>query len=234
MIYEIADKRIEIIARFPYTEKFCQGYLSNDQTSPCDLSIRLSEEEFLSEKAQSERYLDGYVENIAIYRKLCYQLVPFDRFLFHGVVLEYEGKGYLFTGRSGRGKSTHTSLWCKYVEGASILNGDKPIIAMEGDKLFAYGTPWNGKEGIGHKGRVELKGICFIEQAKTNYIEEPTPSEQSELLFKQLLIPNDSVGVMKTFDFAERLLKLPIYRLHCTISEEAVQVAYRALIQGEK
>lgn len=233
MIYDIADQRIDIRNKFDFTTKFCRAYLSDDQSSHSDVTVELTKAEFDEEKEKSEGYSDGYIENIAIYRKLCHQLVSLNRFLFHGVVLEYKGVAYLFTGRSGKGKSTHASLWTNYVEGASVLNGDKPIVAVEGDKLIAYGTPWNGKEGLGTKGKAEIKAICFIEQAKRNYVERMTPSECSELIFRQLLIPKETDGVIKTFEFAEKLLQLPVYRLFCDISEEAVRVAYRALIGGE-
>ena len=38
--------------------------------------------------------------------------------MVHASVIRYEGHGYLFLGKSGTGKSTHTRLWLKYIEGS--------------------------------------------------------------------------------------------------------------------
>lgn len=232
MIYEIAEKRVDIKNKFEFTTKFCKSYLSKDQTSKADIEIELTEEEFLTEKNGSSSYSDGYVENIAIYRKLCNKFVEFDRFIFHGAVLEYENNGYIFTGRSGSGKTTHTSLWLENVKGAKILNGDKPIVAIDGDKLVAYGTPWNGKEGRGYNGKAEIKCLCFIDQAKENKIVELNDEEKVSSVFKQILIPKNAFGVEKTLEFANKLVSLPIYRLYCDISEDAVKTSFEK-ITGE-
>ena len=234
MIYEIAGKRIKINNRCTYTDQFCREYLSDDQQSSFDLEIGLTAEEFAEEKAHAAQYPDGYVENIAIYRKLCYALTKYDLFLFHGAVLVYDGKGYLFTGRSGSGKSTHVRLWRKFVPDSYILNGDKPLIEKRGERLVAYGTPWNGKEGIGRKGSAEIAAICFIEQDKKNYITEPDARDRSEKLIQQLLLPKDAEGVERTLAFADALTRLPIFTLHCDISEEAVRVAYNGLIKEKQ
>lgn len=227
MIYEIADRRIELKNRYEYTTRFCKEYESADQSSPVDFVVSLTDEELSFEREHSKGYDMDYVENLALYRKLCIAFTADDRFLFHGTVLTYEGKGYLFTGRSGSGKTTHTSLWRKYVPSSAILNGDKPIIAMEGDKLIAYGTPWNGKEGIGYNGKAELCAICFIKQAKENNLEKKENAVTE--LMGQLLIPKTRKGVEQTLIFADKLAHLPVYELNCTISKEAVIASYEGM-----
>ena len=37
--------------------------------------------------------------------------VIYDTILFHGSVIAVDGEGYLFTAKSGTGKSTHARLW---------------------------------------------------------------------------------------------------------------------------
>ena len=39
--------------------------------------------------------------------------------LFHAAVVSHQGKGYMFLGPSGTGKSTHARLWLKYIEGGA-------------------------------------------------------------------------------------------------------------------
>ena len=230
MIYEIAGMRIEIKNRCAYTERFCKEYESQDQTSPVAFSVAVTNEEFYEEKQQSENFSDGYIENICIYRSICKQMPLYNRLLLHSAILEYEGKGYAFLGRSGTGKSTHTGLWLKHLPGSRIINGDKPILEYTQDGFIAYGTPWNGKEGLGCKAQTPLKGLCFLEQAKENSITKLTPSEASARLFSQVLLPSDEENVVATLELLDKMItETPAYLLKCNISEEAVKTSFEAM-----
>ena len=230
MIYEIAGLRIDIQNRCQYTERFCEGYVSEDQTSPFDISAKVTNEEFYAEKEVSSNFSDGYIENICLYRKICQQLPTLDRMLLHAAILQYEGNGYAFLGRSGTGKSTHTGLWMKYLDGCSIVNGDKPILQSTKDGFIAYGTPWMGKEGLGDKTSAPLKGLCFLEQAKENSIERLSPSDAASRIFIQILFPEDEENAAKTLELTDKLIvETPCWLLKCDISQEAVQKSFEAL-----
>lgn len=231
MIYEVAGLRALIKNRCGYTTEFCKDYLSPDQESAADLEAEVTDEEFYAEKAASEaEYPDGYVENICIYRKICMQMPKFDRFLMHSAVLTVDREGYAFLGRSGAGKSTHTALWLRYVDGARILNGDKPIVRWLNGEMIAYGTPWMGKEGRGEKGQAPIKGLCFIEQAKENSIRWMSVRELTDRIFSQLLLPQDEEGATKTLELADKLVSnVPAYLLRCDISKEAAKTSFEAL-----
>jgi hypothetical protein len=69
MIYQIADLRIELKNRFPYTEQFCAEYLDDDQRAVADISVEVTKEEFKREKRSSPEYSDGYLENILFNEK---------------------------------------------------------------------------------------------------------------------------------------------------------------------
>ncbi len=230
MIYDIAWLRIDIKNKYRYTDGFCHAYLSPDQTSPVDLVASVPEEDFLREKEISAGFLDGYIENICLYRSICKQLPVLNRMLLHAAILEYDGRGYAFLGKSGTGKSTHTGLWLKYLDGAKIINGDKPILWEEGDRVLACGTPWMGKEGLGINAVSPLKGLCFLEQAKENSIKRLTPSEAAFKTFGQILIPTDDENAVKTLELTDKIVsKIPCYLLRCNISEEAVKTSFEAL-----
>ncbi len=230
MIYEIAGLRIQIENTYSFTDNFCQEYKSEDQFSPVDLTARVTKEEFLQEKELSPGFSDGYIENICLYRSICLQIPQFQRMLLHASILEYDGKGYAFLGRSGTGKSTHTKLWLKYIKNTSIVNGDKPILEQALNQFYAYGTPWQGKEGWGEKCKAPLLGLCFLEQAKENSIRKLSPAETASRLFLQILIPQKEEDAIATLDFADKLIqKVPAYLLSCNISEEAVKTSFEAL-----
>ena len=230
MIYDIADLRIDIRNEYPYTTRFCAEYLSKDQTAAADIIATVSAEEFDEEKKQSQNFPDGYIENICLYRSICLQLPHFNRMLLHAAILEYDGNAYAFLGRSGTGKSTHTGLWLQALEGAKIVNGDKPILWITDEGVIACGTPWMGKEGRGSNTKAPLKGLCFLEQAKENSIRRLSPAEVTSKLFLQLLLPTEEEAAAKTLELADRLIEqVPAWLLKCDISEEAVKCSFEEM-----
>ena len=63
----------------------------------------------------------------------------------HASAVVCDGKGYLFMGKSGTGKSTHSALWQQNIPGCYLLNDDNPTLRIVGDEVIVYGTPWSGK-----------------------------------------------------------------------------------------
>ena len=154
----------------------------------------------------------------------------FGRMLLHCSVVEHEGRAYAFLGRSGTGKSTHTKLWIKHIQGVSIVNGDKPILAYADGQFTAYGTPWMGKEGWGRNTKAPLKALCFLEQAKVNAIRQLSLSEINARLFTQMLIPQDEKNALLTLELADKMVReVPAYLLQCDISEDAVKKSFEAM-----
>lgn len=230
MIYEIAGLRIDIQNRCKYTENFCRAYESADQVTPADLTVAVTNEEFFEEKSHSAGFSDGYIENICLYRSICQKLPTLRRMLLHAAVLQYDNNAYAFLGRSGTGKSTHTGLWLKHIDGVKIVNGDKPILECTENGFIAYGTPWMGKEGLGENTSAPLKGLCFLEQAKENSIVRLTSGETAARLFSQILFPQDRENAEMALELADRLVcGVPAYLLKCTISEESVEKSFEAL-----
>ena len=158
----------------------------------------------------------------------------FNRFLMHCAVVEYDGKCYAFLGRSGTGKSTHTSLWLKNLPNAKILNGDKPILLYDGDSFIVYGTPWQGKERLGYNGKCKLYGLCFLEQAKKNEITRLTVGEAADRIFTQILLPCEREAAEKALELIDKLVRgVPAYVLHCNMETDAMKTSYKALVGRE-
>ena len=230
MIYSIADLRIDIKNKYSFTDRYCDGYQSEDQHSAADVVACVTDNDLALEREASPGFSEGYIENICLYRSICSQIPLFDRMLLHAAVLRYDDSAYAFLGRSGAGKSTHTGLWLQYIAGASILNGDKPILSFNGDLVFAHGTPWMGKEARGANEKAPLKGLCFIKQPKENSIRRLSTSEAVTYLIHQVLIPDDEAAAEKTLECLDKLVTLlPIFELSCDISEEAVKLSFEAL-----
>ena len=156
--------------------------------------------------------------------------MDYDILLYHGSVIAVDGEGYLFTAKSGTGKSTHTALWRRVLgDRAIMINDDKPIVRYVDGDFYVYGTPWNGKEHYGTTGRTELKALCFVERALDNSIARVSADEAIPRLLGQIMI-RDSTNLAKQLELIDLFLqKVPTYNIKCTISPEAAKVAYEGM-----
>ena len=90
--------------------------------------------------------------------------------LFHSAVVGRGGRGYMFLGKSGTGKSTHASLWCRYLDGTELVNDDNPVVRVLPDEVRVYGSPWSGKTPCYRNMSLPLGGIVQLSQAPHNKI----------------------------------------------------------------
>ena len=91
--------------------------------------------------------------------------------LFHAAAVSLEGRGYMFLGKSGTGKSTHAGLWRKYIPGSGLINDDNPAVRVKPDgTAMVYGTPWSGKTPCYRNVSAPLGGIVLLSQAPYNRI----------------------------------------------------------------
>ena len=157
----LAGVRIGIENRYPFIERQSRAFRCDGD--PVDFVVSVTEEEILEEQKQGE-FSEGYCESICLYRRICEKIAECGVFLMHASVIEVNGYAYAFSAPSGTGKSTHTALWLKNIEGARVLNGDKPLMRVNDDgTVTAFGTPWNGKENWGENISAPLRGVCFLE-----------------------------------------------------------------------
>lgn len=92
----------------------------------------------------------------------------FDTLMIHASVVNHEGKGVAFLGKSGTGKSTHSRLWLTHIPKTTLLNDDNPAIRFTDAGVFIYGTPWSGKTSCYKNERIPLKAFVRLEQAPAN------------------------------------------------------------------
>ena len=99
----------------------------------------------------------------------------YDTLMIHASVIAYEGKGYVFLGRSGTGKSTHSRLWLEHIEGTWLLNDDNPVIRVIDGAVNVYGSPWSGKTPCYKNEVMPLGGVIRLSQAPYNKITQLNP-----------------------------------------------------------
>lgn len=148
----------------------------------------------------------------------------------HASTVQIDGQAVAFLGKSGTGKSTHSRLWCRYIDGCTLLNDDNPAIRIEEDgTTWIYGTPWSGKTPCYKQEKARLAGIVRLEQATENYWYSANP--KTSLLW---LLPSFSALRWNNVLFENMLSNLELIirdvkvgKLHCKPDEEAVQISYK-------
>lgn len=163
------------------------------------------------------------------------QLLSFDGFQLHASAVVVEGRSYLFSAKSGTGKSTHTKLWMEEFDTkAYILNDDKPALRLIDGTWYAFGTPWSGKHDISVNTGVPVAGIAMLERGSVNEIRAYTGSEAVFELFFQTNKPIEKEYRIKLLDLLDKLMtQVPVWKLKCNMEPEAAIVAYEAM-SGKK
>ena len=207
--YKIADKVILIDSIYPDVHNYCKDY-QYDGKPDFAVSIVQQDIEYEKEKSAKEdeienkpvrHFSDSYLEELAVYRKIAEKMIDYETVLFHGSVIAVDNEAYLFTAKSGTGKSTHSRLWRQLLgEKAVMVNDDKPLIHIENDQAFVFGTPYNGKHRLGNNICVKLKAISVLERANENSVLPLTKEAIFPMLLQQCFRPSDPEKVIRTLN----------------------------------
>ena len=163
------------------------------------------------------------------------QLLHRDTLLFHGSVIAVDGKAYLFTAKSGTGKSTHTRLWREMLgDRAVMVNDDKPLLKFTRDGVLACGTPWNGKHHLGENIMVPLAAICILERGEVNAIRPVTVREALPRIIEQSHKPDCPADRALYYALLDKLVRsVSLHRLQCNMDPEAARVSFAGLTGAE-
>lgn len=235
---EIAETVIEIESFFDDVYNLCKDYVSLKEPS---FTVVISRQDIENERNKSDetnkaegkdyRFTDGYLETLAVYRKICDYFADKGVILFHSSAIEADGFAYLFTAPSGTGKSTHARLWRNYLgERAQMINDDKPLIRVSDGMISVYGTPWDGKHRLSRNVCVPVKAICLLERGENNIIEEIEGGSAIPVLYAQTYKPEKAESLAKVLNSVLKLSAgVKCFRLKCNMDAEAAKVAYGAM-----
>jgi hypothetical protein len=107
-------------------------------------------------------------------------------------IVQANGRGNLFAGHSGAGKSTTTRLWTAR-EDVEVLSDDRIIVRRERQDdpscIRMYGTPWHGEARYASPGSATLARIFILEHGCGNVVTRLSASEAMAELFARSFVP---------------------------------------------
>ena len=147
-----------------------------------------------------------------------------DTLCIHAAVVSCGGKGYLFLGPSGTGKSTHAQLWLKHFEGTELVNDDNPVVRGG----VVYGSPWSGKTPCYRNVSYPIGGIVRLSQAPYNKIRRLSGIEAyvdlAESVGGKVWDSRISEGFHQTMN--KLASTVPMWHLECLPDEAAARLCH--------
>ena len=169
------------------------------------------------------KYIFKNVFNDALKMMFALATTGKDTLIIHAAVVSCEGKGYLFLGPSGTGKSTHAQLWLKHFEGTELVNDDNPVV-RDG---VVYGSPWSPITPCYRNVSYPISGFVRLSPAPYNKIHRISCVEAFLNLYgsdmgrrlNNFIDEDIDKGMHQTKDKLAQTI--PMWHLECLPDEEA-------------
>lgn len=175
-----------------------------------------------------------YAVNNALMLMYAFSTATLGTLEMHSSVVVKEGKGYMFLGKSGTGKSTHSRMWLENIEDTWLLNDDNPIIRVEADgTAIVYGSPWSGKTPCYKNEKAPVGALVLIRQCPENRIEQLRLPEAYSIIYSSCsgfkADEKMAEGLYQTI--ASVVTSVPCFLLDCLPDGDAARVCFEAAAQ---
>lgn len=234
---KIAGCAIQITNVYDKCKTFCSEFITDDQPI---ISISTSQNDIEQERASYEKTNgkcedDGTIEVYVVFKKVSAALIDNGAFLMHGAAIAVDGNGYIFTGHSGVGKSTHIKKWLLKATNSIEINGDKPYIITGDDVPIVCGSPWAGKERFYTNTAFPLKAVILLSRSANNTMEKVSLVDIFPELCQQIIRTDDRTKTKKVLQMLASIgSKVSFYRFYINnYKEDCFDIAYKTLI-GDK
>lgn len=221
------------------TEYHVRGELLRERSAPYKADFDSSEtqikvnmrEEFIKKKQEEIPYISEEGHEYMWTAEAFYsELLKHNGMMLHSSCVEKDGFAYLFSARSGTGKSTHTHLWLKNLSGTRIINDDKPALILDDGKWYACGTPFSGKTDENLDVKIPVRAIIFLNRSEKNEVKRIPAIQAVGLLLEQTIKPANRERAETMLDLVDKLLRdIPVFSLGCNMEDEAAIVAYNEI-----
>lgn len=193
----------------------------------CVLKVASCESVVYVAKGPADRLAEFAISN-AVMLLYTFFTAPYDTMMVHASVIAHGGLGYMFLGKSGTGKSTHSRLWLNHIDDTELLNDDNPVVRVHGSEAVVYGTPWSGKTPCYKNMQVPLKAVVRLSQAPYNKIARLAPLQSFASLMPACSCKRwDGEAMSQLHKAVEKTISIvPCYHLECLPDEAAAVLCH--------
>lgn len=154
-------------------------------------------------------------------------------------VEDSDGRGYLFVGHSGAGKSTTARLWQQAAPGIRVLSDDRIILRSAEGRIWMYGTPWHGEAALACSTRTPLSHIFFLGRGNNQVVSVRRPEAVALLMACSFLPFYHAAALDYALAFLEHVTRvIPFGELRFAVDDRVPEFVreyvdeYRSSIQA--
>ena len=230
---ELAGVPVEIHCEYPENRAFLRDYWTDRPPQAAVAPGPEDREEMrqaLVRQEGAQDFAPWFLENNALHWRLTERLTEYGVLLVHGSAVALDGAAYLFTARSGTGKSTHTRLWRTRFPGAFMVNDDKPLLKVTEEGVLVYGSPWDGKHRLSRNTSVPLRAAAELYRDAANHVDPC--ADPLGTLYQYALRSRDPALMRRILRLEGEIVRqVPFYRLGCNMDPAAAETAYAGMRQ---
>jgi hypothetical protein len=154
-------------------------------------------------------------------------------FTVHAAGALVGGRGVLFAGVSGAGKTTISRL-AGGRRGWEALSDDRVIVRLDRGPATVYGTPWPGEGNVAESRSGALAWLLFLAHGESNAVDRLEPGEVLPRLLQTVSIPwYDREHLGSALDACGRLVRaVPAALLTFRPDDGAVDAVEQVLGSG--
>ena len=234
---KIAGYTFEVNTEHDFSYQMCVPFLVQEKAQ---YHVRVFEQDISNEMQWAKtggllryRSEDEY-EFIALLRIIADILIDQDIFLIHGAAIYLDQKAFLFSGKSGAGKTTHIFKWLQHRPDLCIINGDKPFIRVDNVPMVCS-SPWSGKECIVNNMITPLSSVIFLERSNINNIKKISNVDALPFMLQQVYFPADEFTTRNVLHLVQQFMsKMTFWHFQCNnLTDDCFHIAHNALLNNK-
>lgn len=226
----IAGHKTEYHVRGELLRQRSAPYKAEFDSSEAEIRLNIKEDFFQKKKEELPHLTLDEHEYMWTCEAFYSELLLHNGLMLHSSCVEKDGYAYLFSARSGTGKSTHTHLWVKHLSGTRIINDDKPALICENGVWYACGTPFSGKTDENLNVKVPVRAIVFLHRSENNTVTKMESFQSVSRFIEQTIKPANRTLAEKMLEYTDDIIrKIPVFSLGCNLNPEAAEIAYNEI-----
>lgn len=173
----------------------------------------------------------AFAVNNALMLMYAFAAAPYAALEMHASVVTRGERGFLFLGKSGTGKSTHSRLWLEHIPGTELLNDDNPVLRIVDGVARVYGSPWSGKTPCYKAQDVPVGAIVRLAQAPHNRIERLSTVQAYASVMSSCsgFRPIRSLADAQHETLSQIAQLVPCYHLNCLPDADAARLCQETI-----